>query len=184
MDCLPPDGDSESYVCVKPRYPEKKDGKEPEQLVRLEIENPREGEGSRVIVYRGPASEVLDHIHLGYLLPPSLFPFTLALALVDAISTKIPEAVTLFGEYLAMLNLSLAGFNLLPIAGLDGGVICCLAIAYLFSGEDRELDRSERGESEVVRTRWKQDRVERFVSFFFMGCAGIAGIGTVWRDFG
>jgi hypothetical protein len=189
------DRDSEHYLCVRPRV---SPGVEEDEtrLLRLEIEDASSG-GSRILVYRGPPSEILDHVGVGYVLPPSFLPFSTSTTFFNFLSYTIPTCISLFWDYFARLNLSLAAFNLLPIQGLDGGVICSVLVHWVLSKKARlrrkkrdiELQTKDKdGGDGVVYSEegsgrgWDTGKLERGISLCTILLGIIVGLSTIWRD--
>jgi len=193
------DRDSEHYLCVRPRV---SPGVEEDEtrLLRLEIEDTSSGGSvsSRILVYRGPPSEIFDHVGVGYVLPPSFLPFSFSTAFFNFLSDTIPTCVSLFWDYFARLNLSLAAFNLLPIQGLDGGVISSVLVHWVLSKKGRLGRRKKRdmelqtkgkdGGDRVVYneegsgSEWDTGRLERGISLCTILLGIIVALRTIWRD--
>jgi membrane-associated protease RseP (regulator of RpoE activity) len=151
---------------------------------------------TRILVYKGPTSEILSHISVGFLQPRSRhFP---PLRLPHYIGNSIPALFGLFWEYVARLSLSLAFFNLLPVIGLDGGVVfSCLVEWWLGNrggvraGEEYDVELLERGvgsrpESEGINLgREKQkEMLERRASVLTIVVGVMVGVATLWQDVG
>lgn len=199
--CLVSDRDSEHYLCVRPRV--SPGVGEDTRILRLEIDDTSNGGSmsSRILVYRGPPSEILDHIGVGYILPPSFLPISFSTAFFNLLSYTIPAWASLFWDYFARLNLSLAAFNLLPIQGLDGGVICSVLVHWVLSKKgslrrrkkhDTELQTIGKEDGERVdsllhddgesRREWNTDKFERGISLCTILLGTVVGLGTIWRD--
>lgn len=149
---------------------------------------------TRILVYKGPTSEILSHVSVGPLQPrsrhlPLLFP--------HYIGTSIPALFSLFWEYVARLSLSLAFFNLLPIMGLDGGaVLSCLLEWWLGSGvdangaEEYDVELLERGVDARRHTSWKgsvtkrKEKIEKSASILTIVLGMVVAIATLWQDVG
>jgi hypothetical protein len=189
--CLVSDRDSEQYLCVRPIVSPGIEGQEI-RLLRLEIED-MSGDGSRILVYRGPPSEILDHIGVGYTLPPSFLPYSFSTTFLSrTISTWIP----IFWDYFARLNLSLAAFNLLPVQGLDGGVICSVVVHWVLSRKGRSRRKKRDMELQTIgerassplhadtdsRREWDTEKLERRISLCTIILGIVVGLGTIWRD--
>lgn len=204
ISCLAADRDISNYLCVKPTILSDADEQET-RLLRLEIEeafprlNQEDGIPSRILVYRGPPSEILDHIGVGYILPSFFLPISFSMAIIALFTQTIPAWNTLLWDYLARLSLSLAAFNLLPIQGLDGGVVSSILIQWVLSGkqgfgrgkrDDIELQRTgyegEQGSNNEAETRnrWNADAIERGVSICTVILSIVAGLAAIWRDVG
>jgi hypothetical protein len=239
--CLKPDGDDESYICVRPHM-------EPEhfedRLLRLEIEAPiwssesklldpysapekyhdeRSEAGhpfprgydhlpahllprtTRIMVYKGPTSEILDHVSVGFLVPKmQFFP---PISLPYFLRVTVPKVLALFLDYVGRISLSLAFFNLLPITGLDGAVVFACLLEWLFQderngdiagAEQYDVELLERGESSSppsrmrhVRTRSLKlmnllgrdvEKIKHVVSITTIVLGIMVAVATLWRD--
>ncbi|PVG03825.1 hypothetical protein CPB86DRAFT_694449 [Serendipita vermifera] len=233
--CLKPDGDDESYTCVRPHM-------EPDhledRLLRLEIEDPiwlqkplassssddkkevekdhpfRRGfkppphlapRPTRVMVYKGPTPEILDHVSVGFLLPKSrYFP---PLSLPFFLRITIPTILALFLDYVGRISLSLAFFNLLPITGLDGAVVFACLLEWLLQderngdvagAEQYDVELLEMGESRNSSSRNRHSRslsrifskligrdvekIKNVVSITTVVLGIVVTVATLWRD--
>ncbi|KAG8774566.1 hypothetical protein FRC15_001195 [Serendipita sp. 397] len=196
-DCSRSAGDNGSYTCVQLHLNR---GEDDQRLTRLEVEAPpwlheHSGPPTRIIIYKGPTSEILDHVSVGFLQPrTSIFP---PMFLPHFIQSTVPAIIFLLCEYIGRMSLSLAIFNLLPIRGLDGGVIFSCILQWLLSkprGRRREefdgLELLEWGESSQGLRRgpssWGDERsrekIERVVSTTTVIMCALVVTATVWAD--
>ncbi|CCA68088.1 hypothetical protein PIIN_01956 [Serendipita indica DSM 11827] len=218
--CLRPDGDSTTYACVRPHINPTLDASE--WLLRIEFEEPpwmRSTSRSssvpdsitnhfagpnevktlpriptRLIVYKGPTVDVLNQVTVGYLQPRTyLFP---PISLPNLMRVHLPLMFGRFLDYTARLSLSLAFFNLLPVQGLDGGVVLACVLHWLLigrdgtrPGEEFDIEMLEQGESPRSRVRrnavWDEAKVgklERITSWTCLGLGALVVLATVWKD--
>jgi membrane-associated protease RseP (regulator of RpoE activity) len=114
------------------------------------------------------------------------------------IGTSIPALFGLFWEYVARLSLSLAFFNLLPVVGLDGGVVLsCLVEWWLGgragarAGEEYDVELLERGavarrdsgEGNLGRDG-RKETVEKWASVLTIVLGFLVAVATLWQDVG
>jgi len=164
--------------------------------------HPRPARSTRILVYKGPTSEILTHVSVGSLQPRSqYFP---PLRLPHYVGDSIPTLFGLFWEYVARLSLSLAFFNLLPIVGLDGGAVfsCllewCLGLQGVVDtkdGEEYDVGSLERGAGTGAGTRrGLEDRsvpaekrrafLEKWTSVLTIVLGFMVVVATFWQDIG
>ena len=149
---------------------------------------------TRILVYKGPTREILSHVSIGALQPRSKH---LPVLLPHYIGTSIPALLSLFWDYVARLSLSLAFFNLLPIMGLDGGVVLsCLLEWWLGSSdggsgaEEYDVELLERGVDAQRNTGWtgevmkKKVKIEKSTSILTIVLGIAVGIATLLQDVG
>lgn len=148
---------------------------------------------TRILVYKGPTSEILSHVSIGALQPRFRH---LPLLLPHYVGTSLPTFFGLFWEYVARLSLSLAFFNLLPISGLDGGaVLSCLLEWWLGAdgdangAEEYDVELLERGASAPVRTERRgntrqKEKIQKSASILTIVLGIAVAIATLWQDVG
>ena len=200
--CMTADEDDGPHLCIRPRADPERDIR----LLRLGVipppwEQPSFAHQSMgntvtktvggnpteyVLIWSGPTSEVLDHVHVGRHQPQFSW-----------LPASVPELWGLFLEYLATINLSLFFFNLLPISILDGGVVLGVVLDMLGGrfGRSKETTRAEiydidsmmeSGEardSHVGGRRWRRP-LEKGIGYGTMGLGAFVLLGTLWRDLG
>lgn len=139
-----------------------------------------------VLVWSGPTSEILNHVHIGRRQP-----------LFSWLPASLPELWVLFLEYLATINLSLFFFNLLPISILDGGVALGVVLDVLESrfrrskettgaeayDVDSMVESGETRDGHIGARRWRRP-LEKGIGFGTMGLGAFVLLGTLWRDLG
>ncbi len=170
----------------------------PEKPDRLSPESPGmrtpPRKPTRLIVYKGPAVDVLDQVNVGYLQPRTyLFP---PISLPNLMRVHLPLMFARFLDYTARLSLSLAFFNLLPVQGLDGGVVFTCILRWLLTnrggtrpGEEFDVELLERGETRRPRVRqsagWDEaslGKLEKITSWTCLGLSVLVVVATVWKD--
>lgn len=196
------DDDDGLHLCIRPRADPERDTRllrlgvipppweQPSFVPRLlgstAMKTPGGNPTEYVLVWSGPTSEILDHVHVGRRQP-----------LFSWLPISLPELWELFLEYLATINLSLFFFNLLPIPILDGGVVLGVVLDML----ERRFGRSkvatgveaydidsmvESGETRgsTIRGRGWRRPLERGIGFGTIGLGVFVLLGTIWRDIG
>jgi hypothetical protein len=99
---------------------------------------------TRIIVFKGPPSEILDHISLDVLRPRSpLFP---PARLPMLFRSSLPGLWSLWWEYVSRISLSLGFFNLLAIQGLDGGWVFGCVVEWWLLRRTESHSRSRRSQ--------------------------------------
>ena len=195
--CMTADEDDGPHLCVQPRADPERDTR----LLRLGVipppwEQPSLSLGSTatkapsrnpteyVLVWLGPTSEILTHVHVDRRQPRFSW-----------LPGSLPVLWGLFLEYLATINLSLFFFNLLPISILDGGVVLGVVLdmlerrfgrskgttgaeAYDF---DSMMESGETRSSHLRERRWRRP-LEKGIGLGTIGLGAIVLLGTLWRD--
>lgn len=197
--CMTADEDDGPHLCVQPRADPERDTRLlrlgvipppweqpsfiPQSLGSTARKTPRGNPTEYVLVWSGPTSEILTHVHVGRRQPRFSW-----------LPGSLPKLWELFLEYLATINLSLFFFNLLPISILDGGVVLGVVLDILerrskgtSGAEAYEFDSMvESGVTQDGHSggrKWRRT-VEKGIGFGSMGLAAIVLLGTLWRDLG